>query len=169
MPEYTVTIRRQHRRNLYIRVVPGGFEVFIPHWMRKDNTKVRAFIQSGIEELQQHVVPLPPTKTSQDEIREMVAEWAGRIGVQPKRVQFRPMVRKWGSCSSRDNITLATGLTWLSPRLAEYVVCHELVHLRVFNHGPEFKALMSAHMPDWEDRLRELSAFDWRQISQGGI
>jgi predicted metal-dependent hydrolase len=40
--------------------------------------------------------------------------------------------------------------------LAEYVVLHELAHLLVFNHGKEFKALMTAHMPDWRERERAL-------------
>ncbi len=144
-----------------IRAVPGGFEVFIPRWMRKDNPKVRAFIQAGIEKLGEKVPPLPEAKTSQTEIKRMIRKWAKEIGVQPKRVQFREMTRKWGSCSSADNITLNTRLTWLPARLAEYVVCHELVHLRVFNHGKEFKALMSVHMPDWEARERELDAINF--------
>jgi predicted metal-dependent hydrolase len=69
------------------------------------------------------------------------------------------MQRKWGSCSSRDNITLNSSLTWLPPDLAEYVILHELVHLRVFNHGKEFKALMSQHMPDWKTREKALDAY----------
>jgi predicted metal-dependent hydrolase len=157
MAEYTITIRRQYRRSMMIRPVPGGFEVFIPRWLRKDNPKVRAFIQSGIKKLGEHVMPLPAAKVSRDEILAMVNIWADRIGVQPRRIQFRDMTRKWGSCSTAENITLNTRLTWLSPHLAEYVVCHELVHLRVFNHGKEFKAVMSAYMPDWEERDRELN------------
>ncbi|MCB9450309.1 MAG: M48 family metallopeptidase [Anaerolineaceae bacterium] len=88
----------------------------------------------------------------------MVDEWSVRIGVQPKRVQFRTMTRKWGSCSSKNNVTLNQRLTWLPPRLAEYIVCHELVHLRELNHGPQFKALMTTYMPDWKSREQELRA-----------
>ncbi|MBL8153446.1 MAG: M48 family metallopeptidase, partial [Anaerolineae bacterium] len=60
------------------------------------------------------------------------------------------------SCSSRENITLSTRLTGVPLRLAEYVVVHELVHLTVFNHGPDFKAAMTAWLPDWKDREQEL-------------
>jgi predicted metal-dependent hydrolase len=69
------------------------------------------------------------------------------------------MQRKWGSCSSKDNITLNSALLGLPPHLAEYVIVHELVHLRVFNHGKEFKALMREHLPDYRERERELDQY----------
>jgi metallopeptidase YgjP-like protein len=146
---------------MMIRPVPGGFEVFIPRWLRKDNPRVRAFIESGIKKLGAKVIPLPTPQISRDDILAMVNTWSARMGVHPRRVQFREMTRKWGSCSSTENITLNTRLTWLSPHLAEYVVCHELVHLRVFHHGKEFKAMLSSYMPDWEERDRELNAINF--------
>jgi predicted metal-dependent hydrolase len=79
--------------------------------------------------------------------------------VDPGKISFRAMQRKWGSCSSRDNITLNSSLTWLPPHLAEYVILHELVHLRVFNHGKEFKAMMQQHMADWKAREKELDDY----------
>jgi predicted metal-dependent hydrolase len=158
----TITVRRQHRSSLMMRTVPGGIEVFIPRWMKENNPKVQAFIQSGLEKIGDSVPPIPVEQTSRAQIEVMVEEWAGRVGVQPGRIQFRTMARKWGSCSSRDNITLNTRLCWLPPRLAEYVVLHELVHLRVFNHGKEFKAVMSAHMPDWREREEELDKVVFR-------
>ena len=78
--------------------------------------------------------------------------------VRPKRVQFRDMTRKWGSCSTTTNITLNARLCWVAPRLAEYVVCHELAHLKEFGHGAGFQALMSQYMPDWHERERELNS-----------
>jgi predicted metal-dependent hydrolase len=155
---YQVTIRRQHRTSLMMRLVPGGIEVFIPRWMKEDSPKVRNFIQAGLEKLGGSVPPIPVEQTSREQIEVMVKTWAERVGVQPGRLQFRTMSRKWGSCSSRDNITLNSRLTWLPPHLAEYVVLHELVHLQVFNHGKELKAMMSSHMPDWVERERELDS-----------
>jgi predicted metal-dependent hydrolase len=158
----TVSVRRQHRSSLMMRTVPGGIEVFIPRWMKEDHPKVRAFIQSGLEKIGDSVPPIPAEQTSRTQIEAMVETWAKQVGVQPRRIQFRTMARKWGSCSSRNNITLNTRLCWLPPHLAEYVVLHELVHLRVFNHGKEFKAMMSAHMPDWKERESELDKMVFR-------
>ncbi len=152
-----IVIRRQHRRSLMMRPVPGGFEVYIPRWMRPDNPKVTEFIQGGLQKLGTEPPPVPTVKTSREDIIAMVNLWAIRMGLEPKRISFRDMRRKWGSCSSRENITLSTRLTWVAPHLAECVVVHELVHLRVFNHGKDFKAMMSQYLPDWQAREKELN------------
>ncbi len=151
-----IRIHRQRRRSLVMKRTPVGLVVFIPRWLKPDSPQVRAFIEEGIRKL-----GLPPPavqQTTQAEIRAMVVAWAARLGMEPGRVQFREMYRKWGSCSSRGNITLNTALCSVPRPLAEYVVLHELVHLRVFNHGREFKALMTTHMPDWLERDLALDA-----------
>ncbi|MCA0456370.1 MAG: M48 family metallopeptidase [Chloroflexi bacterium] len=156
--DLNITIRRQHRRSLMMRPIPGGFEVYIPRWMRPDNPTVTTFIAKSLDKFGNQAPPIPPTLTTREEITAMVNHWAAQMGLQPKRISFRDMTRKWGSCSSRDNITLSTRLTWVEPHLAEYVVVHELVHLRVFNHGKDFKDMMSQYMPDWKTREQTLHA-----------
>ena len=158
MSQHPVKIYRQKRRTMMMRVVPGGVEVFIPHTLKANSKVVREFIKDGLTKLDGHMLPVPAEQSSTDDILTMVDQWARRVGVKPKRVQFREMRRKWGSCSSRSTVTLNTSLCWLPPHLAEYVVCHELVHLRELNHGPAFQALMSEHLPDWRERERELAA-----------
>jgi predicted metal-dependent hydrolase len=154
----TVTIRRQHRASLMMRAVPGGVEVFIPRWLKPTSPKVQQFIEQGLVKLADELRPVPAEQTSRAQIEAMVTYWAAKMGVEPGRVSFRDMRRKWGSCSNRAQITLSTRLTWVPPRLAEYVVVHELVHLRVFNHGKDFKAMMTAYLPDWRERETQLDA-----------
>ena len=154
-----IKIRHQHRRNLMMRAVRGGIEVYVPLWLKKDSPQVKRFIEQGMKELAGKVPPPLPEQTSPDELRAMVQEWAVRVGVEPGRITLRPMQRKWGSCSRGTNITLNTSLTIVPRHLAEYVVLHELVHLRVFNHGKAFKAEMSKHMPDWAERDKELDDY----------
>ncbi len=157
-----VRIHRQKRRSMVIKRTPVGLVVFIPRWLKPNSPQVRAFIEEGIRKLG---TPPPSTEQSSDaEIRALVATWALRVGVVPGRVQLREMYQKWGSCSSRGNITLNTALCTLPRPLAEYVVLHELVHLRVFNHGKDFKALMAAHMPDYVEREQALDAvMKWKE------
>lgn len=151
-----VKIIRQKRRSMMMRPVPGGFEVYIPHWMKPSSTEVKRFIQQGLDKLEAHQLPIPAEQTSRAEVLAMVDAWAKQVEVQAERVQFRDMRRKWGSCSGRKTITFNRALLWVPRHLAEYVVLHELVHLREFNHGKGFQALMSAHMPDWREREAEL-------------
>lgn len=151
-----ITVRRQRRASLMMRPVPGGLEVYIPHWLREDDPQVRKFIEQGRRKLADQIPDVPAEQTSEAQIRAMVAHWSPIIGVNAKRVQFRQMVRKWGSCSSRGTVTLNRALCWLPPHLAEYVVVHELVHLIEMNHGPGFQQLMTQHLPDWRERQAEI-------------
>jgi hypothetical protein len=151
-------IHRQRRRSMVMKVTPVGIAVFIPRHLREDSPTVRRFVEDGLKKLAGWGLPPAAEELSAETLRQLVDEWAPRLGVEPKRVQFRDMYRKWGSCSSKGNITLNTALRRVPLPLAEYVVVHELVHLRVFNHGRDFKALMSDLMPDWREREKALDA-----------
>lgn len=72
------------------------------------------------------------------------------------RWRHRFMKSRWGSCSASGRISLNTHLVKLSDALVEYVVVHELCHLRYMHHGPTFYRLLEAYLPDWKPRRREL-------------
>ncbi len=96
------------------------------------------------------------TLTSTDarrEFRNRVITWAGRINVEPMRIQVRRMSRKWASCSSRRCVCFAETLLEQSIAFQEYVIVHELLHLRVPNHGKLFKSLLTAYLPYWRTCL----------------
>ena len=82
-------------------------------------------------------------------LRQRVAHWSVRMEIRPRRVCIREMTRKWGSCSTSGIITLAIDLGDQDTNFQDFVIAHELIHLRVPNHGKLFKALLSAHIPDW--------------------
>ena len=85
-----------------------------------------------------------------EHLRQVVAYWSERVKVQPRIVRVQRMTRKWGSCSTNGIITLADDLPDQDRGFQAFVVAHELLHLRVPNHGKVFKALMSAHVPGWQ-------------------
>lgn len=76
--------------------------------------------------------------------------WALRIGVRPLRVQIQPMTKKWASCSPSGRICLSKDLLSEDRAFQRVVIVHELLHLRVHNHGKLFKSLMRAYLPEWE-------------------
>ena len=92
-----------------------------------------------------------------DELRDEVTEWAARIGVAVTRLRVRSMRTKWASCSTRGTLTLSEDLLTLPRDLVDYVICHDLGHLRISDHGQGFQALMGCHMPDWQERRRRLA------------
>ncbi len=74
-------------------------------------------------------------------------------------LRIRPMKRRWGSCSPAGTITLNTDLIKTPAHCIEYVILHELCHLRVHDHSPAFFRLLSRYMPDWQKRKDRLELF----------
>lgn len=89
-------------------------------------------------------------------------EAAARHGFGFKgRVAIKNNVTNWGSCSSKGNINLNMRLVLLPERLQDYVILHELCHLRHQNHGPQFHALLDSLLGGREKELqRELH--EWK-------
>lgn len=70
----------------------------------------------------------------------------------PSAVVFRRMQMRWGSCTKAGKILLNTELAHVPVSCIDYVVTHELCHLKHPNHSPAFYALLDAVMPDWRER-----------------
>jgi hypothetical protein len=92
-------------------------------------------------------------------VRDLSRRYEGILGRKPAVIGFRRMSSKWGSCSSKEKISLNTALKELPDELVAYVVFHELAHLRVRNHGPAFKALIRAEFPDFRSLDRKLRLY----------
>jgi hypothetical protein len=84
-------------------------------------------------------------------LKRRVDLWAVKLRVMPQVVRVQRMTRKWGSCSSTGTITLAIDLDEQSEAFQDFVIAHELLHLKVPNHGRLFKALMTTHIPGWRE------------------
>ncbi len=89
------------------------------------------------------------TEIGRDAVCKRVEHWARVLDVPMPRVRVRHMIRKWGSCSTSGVITLSDDLTDQDSGFQDFVIAHELLHLRLPNHGKLFKALLAAHVPDW--------------------
>src|SRR5438270_11562345 len=80
-----------------------------------------------------------------------VTAWAKRIGVAPKQLHVRPMKNKWGSCSTVGRVTFDTELLTRAADFRNEVIVHELLHLKVPNHGRLFKALLQAYLGKYRE------------------
>src|ERR1700723_2685007 len=87
----------------------------------------------------------------EQELKRRTLAWALKLKVNPRDVRIMPMEEKWGTCTTSGEVTLAEDLTQMDRRFQDYVIVHELLHLRVRTHGKVFKALMTAHIPDWRE------------------
>ena len=79
------------------------------------------------------------------------------LKLPPASLRFYKMKRRWGSCSTKGMITLNTELIKKHPNLIDYVIVHEICHLKVPAHNKEFYALVESIIPDWKARRKVLN------------
>lgn len=93
-------------------------------------------------------------------LNETVNRWylfIDKSGKDKPAIKIRKMKTLWGSCTSAQRtIRFSFYLMCASPECIEYVVLHELTHLLYPNHGAEFKAFLTKHMPDWKERRKRM-------------
>lgn len=74
------------------------------------------------------------------------------IGVKPRLVNTRTYSARWGCCSNRREITYNWQIIMAPEHIIDYIVVHELCHIKEHNHSPEYWALLEAVMPDYKER-----------------
>lgn len=84
-------------------------------------------------------------------------DWSSRLRVDPRTVEIADLGNKWGSALPNGRIRIHWATMQLRPSLVDYVLAHELAHLREPHHGPAFWRLLSRAMPDCEQRKSALA------------
>src|SRR6266566_5349273 len=87
----------------------------------------------------------------EQQLRRRTLAWALKLKVNPERVVIEDTPKKWGSCSPDGVVTFAEDLAQMKADFQDYVIVHELLHLRYSNHGRRFKAMMTAMVPRWRE------------------
>ena len=125
------------------------FDVDVPRSLRGEErmVAVRAAFESWYRE--RAALKLPPR----------VERVAGHLGVRPAEVLIRDQRRRWASCASDGTLRFNWRAIMAPPALDDYIVAHELAHLRVRGHTPEYWAVVAQAVPDYSqrrERLREI-------------
>jgi Protein of unknown function DUF45 len=157
---HTIRVYKQKRNSMSMKTTPVGIVAFIPNHATVKTPQVEAFLREGMKKLAPRAPKIDVEQvTTPKALRALVDVWAEKTGLHPKRITLREMFRKWGSCSQRGSVSLNIALCNLPRAWAEYVILHELVHLRIFNHSKEFKAELDRWMPDWRAIEAEMDAW----------
>ena len=85
-----------------------------------------------------------------------VDHWSGIMGLTPTGLKITSARTRFGSCSGKNSLCFSWRLMQYPPEAIDYVVVHELAHIRHHDHSPAFYALIERYMPDWRERMKLL-------------
>ena len=170
--DVAVMVVRRKARNLVVRVRrDGSVSLTIPQ-RRATLAQGAAFLRSKWEWVQRArerilANPAPSAREFtpmeiarlQTLLGELHSQWAARLGEPGVTWKLRRMKTRWGVCNyAKRHVTYAVMLAGASRECVEYVVVHELTHLKAHGHGARFKSLMDERLPDWRDCRRSLKS-----------
>ena len=87
-------------------------------------------------------------------VKNSIEKYSKLLKVEPKQVKIKDIKYAWGSCSSKKNITINAKLANKDSKAIEYVVLHELCHLKQMNHSKKFWDLVEKYMPDYKEKKK---------------
>jgi len=176
--EYTLI--RTNRKTIAIYIRPGGLvEVRAPqHCPKRDIDRFVASKAKWIADKRalalgrRQVEPDPALEAklrakAKELLPRRAAHFAGQMGVTPAQVKVTGAKTRWGSCSSKGNLNFSWRLMLADEEAIDYVVVHELAHLREMNHSPRFWAVVEAAMPDYRQRRLRLKGLQAAIMEQG--
>jgi len=98
-------------------------------------------------------------KEAEKFLPEVVKNYAQQMQLFPERIRFQKTKRQWGSCSGKNILSFNTMLMKLPEDVIEYVVIHELAHIKYKHHQKSFWELVERHMPLYKEKIRELHTY----------
>lgn len=92
-------------------------------------------------------------------LTQKVEKYSRIMGVSASGVKITSAATRWGSCSGKNSLCFSYRLVLLPESLIDYIVVHELCHIRVKNHSSAFYTEVARYMPDYKERVRDLRTF----------
>jgi hypothetical protein len=89
-------------------------------------------------------------------ITEKTTKLSSQMGIDYKRIVIRGQKTRWGSCSRKKNLSFNWKLIMAPEPVVEYVIIHELIHLKEMNHSKKFWELVAQHCPGWREHKKWL-------------
>ena len=151
---------RSDRKTIALQMMPDG-ALIVRCPQKMPDAQIRKFVGSKVAWIQKHLQDkqqLPKFTAQQlqamgEEAAQAVSArasyFAPVLGVTYKRITIRTQRTRWGSCSGEGNLNFNRLLSLMPPAVLDYVVVHELCHLKEMNHSTKFWALVESILPDY--------------------
>ncbi len=166
--EYRVEVRRSRRKTISLSL-EDDLRVLVKAPLRMSGAAVEAFVEKHRGWIEKHVLlrreslenarsfssaEAAALKRRALEIaRDGLRVYAPRMGVVPAGLKITSAAARWGSCSGKNGICFSFRIALLPKEAADYVIVHELAHIREKNHGPGFYAEVAKILPDYKRRI----------------
>lgn len=166
--EYNVEVRRSKRKSAAIKITADmQIVVFVPLYV-SDN-EIERMVISKSKWIDEHMLKVQSTIDERSKLEKIKFEQVKELADQaveyiPKRVKYyaekenfvynkitiKNLVSRWGSCSTKGNLNFNCLLMLTPDYVIDYIVVHELCHLREMNHSEKFWAEVEKIMPDYQ-------------------
>lgn len=153
----TIGISIDDNLNVVVRAPKNAPKSQIDKIVAKNEDWILTHIEKKRIYLEKH---LPSSPERQTELRQKAAEiippkvkyFAKLMGVTPSGIKITGARKRFGSCNSKNGLCFSFLLMEYPEEAIDYVVVHELAHIRHHNHSPEFYAFIAKTMPDYKSR-----------------
>lgn len=174
--EIRVQVIRSNRKTMGLEV-KENLEVYARIPRKTTDRELKGFIRKYQEwicrkyrEMQKvsvnrQITPPRPELTTEekerikDKIAKRVSHYEQIMGLSANHITIKNQKTRWGSCSSKKNLNFNYRLAYMPQEILDYVVIHELAHLRHMNHSKQFWALVEQYLPDYRERRRWLKEY----------
>ena len=154
---YEYLVEYKNIKNVYLRIKDGFIYVtcnkrtskkFIENFLI--NKKDWIIKQLNKEHRKEERTLLYSDQEFLNYIKVNVNKFSKRLDLYPKKVTIKKMKSAWGSCTSNRNISINKELMYYKEELVDYVIVHELSHLKYMNHSKDFWNLVGSVLPDYK-------------------
>lgn len=143
---YVLIICFENNTEAKIQISEGNMQVILPKSMEnKDNTEI-------INELISNLYK----KIAEKEVSMAMALVTRVVGIKPNKYRIKKLKTAWGTCTSNKNITINSELMKYDREVIQYVVLHEICHLRYMNHSADFWNMVEKYMSNYKEIRRRL-------------
>ena len=152
---------RSQRKTLCVEIRPDG-SLLVRAPARMPKREIDSFLLRKADWIQKHLPKAPPlpaftpaeiaqfAQETANLLPEKVSHYAAALGVSYGRITVRCQKTRWGSCSSRGNLSFHCLLSRMPEDVLDYVVVHELCHRKHMNHSAAFWGEVAAILPDYK-------------------
>ena len=155
-PDAQVIVRAPYRATKYeINKLIGEKSDWIYKHLKKMTDLQKEREKEPVQELTSQEIKLLTTRAKRI-IPQRVRYYANIMGVEYGRITIRMQKSRWGSCSSKGNLNFNCLLMRTPEEIIDYVVVHELCHLKEMNHSPRFWEEVEKIFPDYKERRKWL-------------